>query len=185
MNKRIKTTMAIALIALASSAGMQTIQAQGELEYAENLFAIVWFERKPADKTPEHAFQLLHWNTTAYRNGFGATPIHARTAKVFNTDKEHFGTIYNGTLALAKREIGNSKDYSIVFYLQMNLLTTTFYPERALKVEVFLNRRTAIITHEETGFRRMVPVQRYATKHETDSTHEKEPRTAINFGPIK
>ena len=178
-------TIAIALITLVVSAGTQTIQAQGELEYAENLFAIVWFERKPADKTPEHAFQLLHWNTTAYRNGFGATPIHARTAKGFNRDKEHVGTIYNGTVTLAKREIGNGKDDSVVFYLQLNTLLTTFYPERALKVEVFPNRRTAIITQEGTGFRRMVPVQRYSTKHETNTTFEKEPRTAINFGPIK
>ena len=187
MKQLMKTvkTMAIALIALAASAGAQNAQAQGELEYAENLFAIVWFERKPADKTPEHAFQLLHWNTTAYKNEFGATPIHARTAKGFNRDKEHVGTIYNGTVTLAKREIGNDKDYSVVFYLQMNIFLTTFYPERALKVEVFPNRRTAIITQEGTGFRRMVPVQRYATKDETSTTFEKEPRTAINFGPLK
>ena len=185
MNKRIKTTMAIALIALASSAGIQTTQAQGELEYAENLFAIVWFERKPADKTPEHAFQLLHWNTTAYRSEFGATPpINTRNANLFNKDKEHVGSLVSGT-ATTKREIGNGKDDSVVFYLQMNIFLTTFYPERALKVEVFPNRRTAIITQEGTGFRRIVPVQRYATKHETNSTHEKEPRTAINFGPLK
>lgn len=180
---RTTKTIAIALIALATSAGTQTAQAQGELEYAENLFAIVWYERKPADKTPEHAFQLLHWKTEAYRGAL--PPINTRSANLFNKDKEHFGTIYNGTLVLAKREIGNDKDYSVVFYLQMNIFLTTFYPERALKVEVFPNRRTAIITQEGTGFRRMVPVQRYSTKHETNTTFEKEPRTAINFGPIK
>ena len=179
-------TIAIALIALAVSAGTQTAQAQGELEYAENLFAIVWYERKPADKMPEHAFQLLHWNTRAYRSEFGATPpINTRNANGFNKDKEHVGSLVSGTVVLAKGELGNGKDDSVVFYLQMNIFLTTFYPERALKVEVFPNRRTAIITQEGTGFRRMVPVQRYATKHETSSTHEKEPRTAINFGPIK
>ena len=74
-----------------------------------------------------------------------------------------------------------------MFYLQVNLYRgdILFRPERALKMEVFPNRRIAIITHEDTGFRRTVPVQRYATKPETSSTYEKEPRTAINFGQLK
>ena len=182
-------TMAIAMIALAASAGAQTAQAQGELEYAENLFAIVWFERKPADQKPSQYFKILHWKRTehvfTYSGVSIGTPIEARTANGFNKDKEYASTIYHGTVALAQRELGNGKDDSVVFYIQTNTSTRTFFPERALKVEVFYNRRIAIITHQDTGFRRMVPVQRYATKHETNSTFEKEPRTAINFGPLK
>lgn len=86
-------------------------------------------------------------------------------------------------MTLDKGEIGNSKDDSVVFYIQTDTRTRTFFPERALKVEVFHNRRIAIITHQDTGFRRMVPVQKY-TKIEP-LYYEKEPRTAINFGPIK
>lgn len=188
MNKRIKTTMAIALIALAVSAGTQTAQAQGELEYAENLFAIVWFERKPADQTPEHIFKILHWNrkgSAGTQFGTSAlTPIAGRYANGFNSDKRFASMISDGVVLL-RREIGNDLDDSVAFYIQTNTDTKTFFPERALKVEVFHNRRIAIITHEDTGFRRLVPVQRYSTKHDTDSTHEKEPRTAINFGPLK
>lgn len=54
-------TIAIALIALAVSAGIQSTQAQGELEYAENLFAIVWYEDRPVGQKPENSFKLLHW----------------------------------------------------------------------------------------------------------------------------
>ena len=191
MKHTMRTTklMAIALIALASVATEQT-QAQGELEYAENLFAIVWYERKPADQKPQHHFKILHWKRTEWVNSTPSgvsigTPIEARTANGFNKDKEYASTTYNGTITLFPREIGNDKNDSVVFYIQTNTRTRTFFPERALKVEVFFNRRTAVITHQDTGFRRMVPVQRYATKSETSSTHEKEPRTAINFGPLK
>ena len=183
--------MAIALIALAANAGTQTAQAQtGELEYAENLFAIVWFERKPADETPEHVFKILHWKRTetvipSHGGRIVGTPISTRTINVFHGNKKFALTTYDGTVPLTPRELGSDKDDSAVFYIQTNTSTKTFFPERALKVEVFHNRRIAIITHEDTGFRRIVPVQRYSTKHETNQTHEKEPRTAINFGPIK
>ena len=170
--------MAIALIALAATAATQTAQAQGELEYADNLFAIVWFESNPADKKPEHEFQILHWKKRVYKSNY--RQIETRHAHWFDKDKEHVTT-----LALAKGELGKDKDDSIVFYIQTDTNTTTFFPERALKVEVFYNRRIAIITHEDTGFRRMVPVQRYQNKTSTSSIYEKEPRTAINFGPIK
>ena len=179
--------MAIALIALASAAIEQT-QAQGELEYAENLFAIAWYERKPAEETPQHTFQILHWRRTNAVFGAGTSIgilIETRTFNGFNSEKRFVSTSYGGTIRLTPREIGNDKNDSVVFYIQTNTSTRTFFPERALKVEVFFNRRIAIITHQDTGFRRMVPVQRYATKHETHSTYEKEPRTAINFGPLK
>ena len=186
---RTAKTMAIALIALAASAATQTTQAQtGELEYAENMFAIAWYERKPAEETPQHTFQILHWRRTNAVFGAGTSigiPIETRTFNGFNSEKRFALTSYGGTIRLTPREIGNDKDESIVFYIQTDTSTRTFFPERALKVEVFYNRRIVIITHQDTGFRRMVPVQRYATKHETDSTHEKEPRTAINFGPLK
>lgn len=184
MNKRIKTTMAIALIALAFSAGIQTTQAQGELEYAENLFAIVWFEDRPVGQKPENSFKLLHWDKgIAYT---GNDPIETRSAQWFDKDKEYVSYISSGIVPLAKGEIGNGKDDSVVFYIQV-ADHRTFFPERALKVEVFHNRRIAIITHEDTGFRRMVPVQRYTKYYENEaiSYWQKEPRTAINFGPIK
>ena len=117
--------------------------------------------------------------------------METREADWFDKEKEYVGRIrYNhdyGVLTLAKGEIGNGKDDSVVFYIQTNPSTRTFFPERALKVEVFHNRRIAIITHEDTGFRRMVPVQRYSKYYESEhkSYYEKEPRTAINFGPIK
>ena len=183
MSKRIKTTMAIALIALASSAGTQNTQAQGELEYAENLFAIVWFENRPVGKKPENSFKLLHWQKST---GSPANDtIETRSANWFDKDKEHVGGIHysGGLVTLDKGEIGNNKDDSVVFYIQTSTRTSTFFPERALKVEMFHNRRIAIITHQDTGFRRMVPVQKY-TKIEP-LYYEKEPRTAINFGPIK
>ena len=185
---RTTKTIAIALIALAASAEAQNAQAQGELEYAENLFAIVWFERKPAEETPQHTFQILHWRRTNEVFGAGTSigmPIETRIFNGFNSEKRFASTFYGGTIRITPREIGNDKDDSVVFYIQTNTNTRTFFPERALKVEIFHNRRIAIITHKDTGFRRIVPVQRYATKHETDSTHEKEPRTAINFGPLK
>ena len=181
-------TMAITLIALAASAGAQNAQAQGELEYAENLFAIVWLERKPAEETPQHTFQILHWRRTNEVFGAGTSigmPIETRIFNGFNSEKRFASTVYGGTIRITPRELGNGKNDSVVFYIQTNTSTKTFFPERALKVEVFHNRRIAIITHEDTGFRRMVPVQRYATKHETSSTYEKEPRTAINFGPLE
>ncbi len=192
MNKCIKTTMAIALIALAASAATQTAQAQGELEYAENLFAIVWFERKPADQKPIHRLKILHWTKTAsvfVSNFIGnsptsSNPITGRTANGFNRNKEYVTRITDGTIQLSTREIGNALDDSVVFYIQVDTSTKTFFPERALKVEVFHNRRIAVITHQDTGFRRLVPVQRYAT-NAGDWNHEKEPRTAINFGPLK
>lgn len=181
---RIAKITAIALIALATSAGTQTAQAQGELEYAENLFAIVWFENRPVGKKPENSFKLLHWQKSASAPGNSGL-ISTRGANLFDKDKEHVEEIHyhSGLVTLDKGEIGNGKDDSVVFYLQMNARTRTFFPERALKVEVFHNRRIAIITHQDTGFRRMVPVQKY-TKIEP-LYYEKEPRTAINFGPIK
>ena len=176
--------MAIALIALATSAATEQTQAQGELEYAENLFAIVWYEDRPVGKKSENSFKLLHWPKSV--GAPGNSQIETRSANWFDKDKEHVEGIHysSGLVTLAKGEIGNGKDDSVVFYIQV-ADHRTFFPERALKVELFHNRRIAIITHEDTGFRRMVPVQRYQNKTSTSSIYEKEPRTAINFGPIK
>ena len=110
---------------------------------------------------------------------------NAKNTNLFGKDKKFVGTVYYGKVTVEKEEIGTAKEDSVVFYLQANTRLKTFYPERALTVEIFHNRRIAVITHQDTGFRRIVPVQRYATKHETSGEFEKEPRTAINFGPLK
>ena len=188
-------TKMIVIAAIAAATAMERAQAQGELEYAETCFAIAWFENKtgkhpnsdpPYTAPPPHTFKILHWNPSVSGTLLRLPLDNAKNTNLFDKDKKFVGTVHYGKVTVEKEEIGTEKEDSVVFYLQANTRLKTFYPERALKVEIFHNRRIAVITHEDTSFRRMVPVQRYELVDDRNlNTYEKEPRTAINFGPLK
>ena len=201
---RTTKTIAIALVALAASAGTQTAQAHGkeEKEYVENLFAIAWFESKDTtfsfvgNTKEEHQLYLMHWKNKAWSDhNFAELPIAGRPVYLFDTNKKYLGSVPYGRFRLGiddanrlAHAVGQNASTKITFYLQMSITPgQRFDAERAMKLELFPNRLTAIITIHD-GFRRMVPVQRYSVSGQgapLPRTHQKEPPTAINFGPLK
>lgn len=193
---RTTKTIAIALIALASSAGMPTTQAHGqaEKEYVESLFAIAWFEDGQLPHTGRHKLYLMHWKENAYAdNNYAELPIAGRFAHVFNASSKNIGRIIYGEFKLTDDEgrrfhdaLSNAFDKQLnakrTFYLQLINLDG-FNPATAMKLEVFPNRKIAKISLHD-GFRRIVPIQKYTTTT-SNKRHTKQPPTAINFGPIK
>ena len=188
--------MAIALIALAASAGTQTAQAHGqaEKEYIESLFAIAWFENLQLPHEGRHKLYLMNWKPTAYANyNFAELPVAGRDVRVFNERKENIGTIAYGKLNLIDEEgrqfqnalsnaFGDKPNAKRTFYLQL-IKAGGFNPAIAMKLEVFPNRKIAKISLHN-GFRRLVPIQKYSTTTHSPQ-HKKQPPTAINFGPLK
>lgn len=189
---------AIALIALAVSAGTQTAQAHGqaEKEYIESLFAIAWFENGQLPRQGRHKLYLMHWKETAYADdNFAELPIAGRYVHVFNESKKSIGRIIYGELKLTDDE-GNKFHQAIgdpafdphnerpnakrTFYLQLINLDG-FNPATAMKLEVFPNRKIAKITLHN-GFRRLVPLQKYAsttsaTQHKKTTANRNQLRT--------
>ena len=198
--------MAIALIALASSAGIQTTQAQvldkefieeENKKYIENMFAIAWFEDDEFDpRLGKHKLYLMSWKESPYADeNYVEFPMTARPVHVFNEKKKSIDSPIFGVLKLNNQEgtafhnvayptFPKTKelDAKITFYLQ-TIKEGGFNPAIAMKLEVFPNRKIAKISLDN-GFRRIVPIQKYKT---TISLlwHTKQPPTAINFGPIK
>ncbi len=183
---KMKRIFGLLLAAACFAGGFWQTTAQGELEYAENLLAVVWFEDQTKTK-PEHEFVFFHWEQRGVAGDVRNIPISSRPVAFFNEDRELEDpeeSRYRGRFYL-KGKLGSSKDDSIVFYVQVNTNTLTFFPERALTIKVFYNRRYVLITHEDTGFRRIVPLLRYSAKSGSPWTHEKEPRTPVNLGQLK
>lgn len=192
----IAKTTAIALIALAVSAGINSTQAHGqaEKEYIESLFAIAWFENTQLPHLGRHKLYLMNWKPTAYANyNFAELPVAGRDVRVFNERKESIGTIAYGKLNLIDEEgrqfhnalsnaFGDKPNAKRTFYLQL-IKAGGFNPAIAMKLEVFPNRKIAKISLHN-GFRRLVPLQKYSSTTSTIQ-HNKQPPTAINFGPIK
>lgn len=183
-------TIAIALIALATSAGTQTAQAHGkeEQDYLENLFAITWYQH-----SSKHSLYLMHWQAEAWiSTTFAELPIEGKQVKVFNKDGQ---IIHNALFGYLQLDADTSEEasllhnarhekenYSIVFYLQL-APNQKFDPNKAMKLEVFPNRRIARIALHD-GFQRIVPVQRYSIAQPVGQARKNLP-TAINFGPIE
>ena len=193
-------TIAIALIALAATAGTPTAQAHGqaEKEYIESLFAIAWFESPQLPHEGRHKLYPLQWKPSAFvdkNNAFAELPITGGYLAVFNDNKTFIGRILYGAFRLIDNEgrrfhdvasptFPNTKelDAKRTFYLQLNG-NSRFDPAIAMKLEVFPNRQIAKISIHD-GFRRLVPLQKYSSTTST-TQHNKQPPTAINFGPIK
>ena len=194
MKHTMRTTklMAIALIALATSAGIQTAQAHGkeEKDYVQNLFAITWFKHGIAAQYD--SFYLMHWKAEAWVDlNFAQLPIAGQPVKVFNAHGQIIHNALYGRFRLHETgresqslndQFNQKKNKSIVFYLQLTT-SQTFQPEKAMKLELFPNRRTARISLHD-GFQRTVPVQRYSGGGGTGFVRKELP-TAINFGPLK
>ena len=194
-----KRTFGLLLAAAYFCGGLQETTAQSpcQQEYAKNLFAIAWHDRQAhASQIPSHhfihRFVLYSWlPQTANINHDPARfagSINKRKVHFFDEKKEFVSTTQSGFESRAV--FGEQKEESIIFYVKVAESDPPCFPDEALKVEIFPNRRIALITQAESGLRRMVPVQRFVGYVQEGSGWHvprdfvKEPLTAVNFGHL-
>lgn len=177
--KKITIGLAVLAVNVMDAAAQFSELWESTREYAESMFVIVWYFDPPHGVVrPLHRFLPLHWDANTWQTTGSLRP---KESTVLDSERKlatEYGQEHNGYKT--NKEIGNSKEESLVFYIhpgrQNNLSLNNL-----LKVELFPGRGHAIITHRE--FRRIVPVQKYTrTPHQG---YKKDARTAINLGNLK
>ena len=192
-----KRTLGLLLAAACLTGGLWQTMAQSpcQQEYAKNLFAIAWLDRQSHASEIRssdffHRFILYSWKPRTTQQAIGNN-IHyvgtvvRRTVHFFDEKKE-FVVTSNGFNSRAV--FGEQKEESIIFYVKVAESDPPCFPDEALKVEIFPNRRIALITQAESGLRRMLPVQRFVGDKDDGWRYPqyfvKESLTAVNFGHL-
>lgn len=95
-------------------------QAQGELEYAGNLSAVVWHDSS-ADDRPKHEFTLLYYSKRGWHRG---DPVETRQVAFF----DHFPGGNPKWLENSDHiELSGSLGNEFVFYVRTDTTTKQFF----------------------------------------------------------
>ena len=157
MKTKLLVLLAIALIAAVE------VSAKDSNEYAESCFAIVWKEEIRSSGKNKHTFMPLYLQKTI-TTGWSDMGVSYRNAYFYDgEDKELLQDPIYSYVSIDRHEVLPDENHSIVLHIRPDTSSSKFDSRLTIRVEVFFNRKLAMITHNHinNNIRRVVPLWRF------------------------